>query len=449
MRKYFGTDGVRGRANINPMTADFALKLGQAAGNMFIKSGTPPHQIVIGKDTRLSCYMFESALVAGICSQGVDAIMVGVLPTPAIAFITRSLRANAGLVISASHNPYYDNGIKFFDGSGYKLADNVEEELERLVDNPPVPSDKVIGKAFRIETAIGRYVEYAKGSFDKNCDLRGLKIVVDCANGAAYRVAPLAIEELGAEIVIINAKPNGTNINEHCGATHTDSMAQKVIETGAHLGISFDGDGDRFIACDSDGNIIDGDLIMGICAKYMHAANKLNHSTIVATVMSNQGFVRSLGESGINVIRAGVGDRYVLEEMRKGGYNLGGEQSGHIIFSDLTTTGDGLISAFQLLEVIVKSGKSLKELASEFSIYPQVLHNVNVAKKVPLTELRETSKLIKKVEELLGEEGRVLVRYSGTEKKLRVMIEGSCQNKIDIWAAEIAEKAVHEILKRD
>lgn len=445
MRKYFGTDGVRGTANIAPMTADFALKLGQALGRKFISIGSAPHQIVIGKDTRLSCYMFEAAMVAGICSQGVDAVLVGSIPTPAIAFMTRSIRANAGAVISASHNPYYDNGIKFFDSEGYKLPDEMELELERMVDSEPVVAPGRIGRALRIETAVGRYVEFAKNTFDKNLDLRGLKVVVDCANGASYKVAPMAIAELGADTVVINDEPSGTNINDNCGATAPEGMARMVKETGSDLGISFDGDGDRLIVADHEGNIVDGDFIMGICAMAMKKRDLLAENTLVATVMSNQGFVNSLNKHGINVIRSGVGDRYVFEAMQNGGYNLGGEQSGHIIFKDFINTGDGLISALQLLKVIVREGKSLKDLTSSIQVYPQTLKNVEVSEKIPLEKLTVTSKLINEVSRVMGDEGRVLVRYSGTEKKLRVMIEGQDDVLINEYASNIADSAVTEI----
>ncbi len=445
MRKYFGTDGVRGKANVFPMTADFALKLGQAVGHKFLTIGTPPHQIVIGKDTRRSCYMFEAALMSGICSQGVDAILVGVLPTPAISFITRSLRANAGVVISASHNPYYDNGIKFFNAAGQKLPDDMELELEKMVEAGVPPSADHIGRAFRIETAVGRYVEFAKTSFDKDFDLRGLKVVIDCANGATYKVSPSAIEELGAEITVINNKPNGTNINDRCGATAPEGMAAKVLEIGADIGISFDGDGDRLIACDSRGNIVDGDYIMGICAISMKARNRLAKDTVVATVMSNQGFVKSMNDRGIAVIRAPVGDRYVLEAMKAGGYNLGGEQSGHIIFSDYISTGDGLISALQLLKVMIREEKPLHELAAGIVSFPQVLKNIAVPKKVPLKDMPRTSKLIDEISKELGDAGRVLVRYSGTENKMRVMVEGQNQDAIEKQAQDIAELALKEL----
>jgi phosphoglucosamine mutase len=442
--KYFGTDGIRGKANLFPLTAEFALKLGLAAGEKFVKEGRH-QQIVIGKDTRLSCYMFEAALAAGICSKGVDAVLVGPVPTPAIAFMTRSIRACAGIVISASHNPYYDNGIKFFDATGYKLPDETENELSELADGDIPLSADVIGKILRIETAVGRYVEYVKSSFDKTLDLRGLKIVVDCANGACYKVAPAAISELGADTVVINASPNGTNINDNAGSTSPEGMIKKVLETGADMGISFDGDGDRVIVCDKDGSIVDGDFIMGICAIDMKKREKLNKNTVVGTVMSNIGFENSLARFGIKLERTQVGDRYVIENMRKNGYNLGGEQSGHLIFTEYATTGDGLISALQLLKVIISTGIPLSALKKQIEIYPQILLNMKVAKKVPLSELPATEKLIKKIERELGNDGRILVRYSGTENKLRVMAEGKDAAKINEYAGEIIKSAEKEL----
>lgn len=447
MRKYFGTDGVRGKANHYPMTPDFALKLGQAAATIF-KRGAKKHKIVIGKDTRISSYMFEYAIASGICSMGVDVVLVGVLPTPAISFITRSLRADAGIVISASHNPYYDNGIKFFSSDGYKLPDDVELEMERIIDSGEISLDPVVGRVTRIETAIGRYVEFAKSSFDKSYDLSGLKIVLDCANGAMYKVAPMAFSELGADVVVINDKPNGYNINENCGAVYPDTLAKKVIEVGADLGISFDGDGDRAIFVDEHGVVVDGDYILGICGKFMKERGLLNNDTLVATVMSNIGFEKSLNKIGINVVRCDVGDRYVIEKMRSLGINLGGEQSGHIIFSDYNTTGDGLITALQLLKVIVLTGKRLSELQEFISVYPQVLKNTVVPQKIPINELKNTSKLIKDFSEQLGSDGRILVRYSGTENKLRVMVEGADYQKIDYIANSITATAVKEINSR-
>lgn len=448
MRQYFGTDGVRGKANVHPLTADFALKLGRAAAGLFRQNDETHRKIVIGKDTRLSCYMFENALVSGICSAGIDAVMVGVLPTPAVAFLTKSLRADAGVVISASHNPYYDNGIKFFDANGQKLPDVTEAEIERMIDNnePSVNSEN-IGRATRIETAIGRYVEFVKNTFPKAIDLKGLKIVLDCANGAAYRVGPLALSELGAELILINVNPDGININDKCGAVHPENMALAVKEYGADVGISFDGDADRVVFADENGEILDGDKIMGVCAIEMMKNGYLRNNTIVATVMSNLGFEHSMNKNGVKLIRSQVGDRYVMEDMIKNDCNLGGEQSGHLIFSDLNTTGDGLISAMQLLSVMVNSGKTLSELCSFIETYPQVLKNVVVKSKIPLEKLDNTTKLISKIEKELGTGGRVLVRYSGTETKLRVMTEGRDKAIIVAFADEIAACAISEIDK--
>lgn len=446
MRKYFGTDGVRGRANVEPMTADFAIKLGRAAAGLFRNNSDTHRKIVVGKDTRLSCYMFENALVAGICSAGIDAVMVGVLPTPAVAFLTKSLRADAGVVISASHNPYYDNGIKFFNANGYKLADVTELEIERMIDeNEPALSFERIGKASRIETAAGRYVEFVKNAFSKSIDLKGVKIVLDCANGASYRVGPLALSELGAELVLMNVKPDGTNINENCGAVHPEAMAAEVVKHGADIGISFDGDADRVIFADEKGNIVDGDKIMGVCALEMMKEGCLNNDSIVVTVMSNIGFERSMNKMGVSLIRSKVGDRYVVEDMNKHGCNLGGEQSGHLIFSDYNTTGDGLISSMRLLSAVVKSGKPLSELCSFIETYPQVLKNVPVKERIPFENLTETAELIKQAEAKLASSGRVFLRYSGTENKLRVMIEGRDYDMIDALAEEIAAVAVKEI----
>ncbi|BAI80503.1 phosphoglucosamine mutase [Deferribacter desulfuricans SSM1] len=447
MRKFFGTDGIRGRANIYPMVSDFALKLGKAIATIF-KNGNRKHKIVIGKDTRISGYMFENAIVSGICSVGVDAVLLGVLPTPAIAFITKSLRADAGVVISASHNPYYDNGIKFFGPDGYKLNDELELEIEKLIEKDNFDlSPSNIGKAYRIETAIGRYVEYVKSTFDRDIDLKGLKIVIDCANGATYKVAPMAISELGADVIVINDKPNGFNINDGCGAVNPEKLQGEVIKNNADLGISFDGDGDRVIFVDEKGEVVDGDYIMGICANYMNKQGLLNNSTVVATVMSNIGFENSLKREGIKIIRSQVGDRYVLEEMLKGGYNLGGEQSGHIIFSDYNTTGDGLISALQLLKVLVKSGETLNRIKKFIEVYPQKLKNLPVDEKVPLEKLSKLKNVIDEIENELQGDGRVLVRYSGTENKLRIMVEAIYEDKIDMYIDRICEVAIEDINK--
>jgi len=450
MRKYFGTDGVRGKANQFPMTATFALRLGQAVARHFSTGGKKIHRIVIGKDTRISGYMFESALVAGITSMGLDAILVGVLPTPAIAYITRGLRADAGVVISASHNPYYDNGIKFFSGDGYKLPDDVEKLIERIteemISNGEVPiSSERIGKAYRIDTAVGRYVEFAKSTFDKDIDLSGLRLVVDCSNGANYKVGPMAFEELGAKISIIGNEPDGMNINSGCGSVYPEAMCAKVIEKSADIGIAFDGDGDRVMFSDENGELVDGDIIMGICARQMHNEGLLKKSTMVCTVMSNYGFEKSMEREGIKLVRTDVGDRYVMSEMLQNGYNLGGEQSGHIIFSDYNTTGDGLVSAMQLLKVIVRTGKPLSELKKFITLYPQILKNYKVKNKISIDKLSKTSKEIEAVNKELEGTGRVLVRYSGTENKLRVMLEGENLAKITEFAENIGTLAVKEI----
>jgi len=452
LRKYFGTDGVRGRANIFPMTASFALRLGQAAAQQF-KNGKKTHRIVVGKDTRLSGYLFENALVAGICSMGVDAVQIGVIPTPAIAFITRSLRADAGVVISASHNPYYDNGIKFFSSDGLKLPDEVElaieEKTDKMIHGGEISiSAETIGKAYRIDTAVGRYVEFVKSSLDKDLDLMGMKIVMDCANGSAYRVAPMAMMELGAAVTTIGVEPDGRNINDGVGSVYPEKCAELVKKQGADVGISFDGDADRVIFTDENGEVVDGDIIMGICARQMKAEGRLNGNTLVATVMSNYGFEKSMNGIDINLERCQVGDRYVLARMLEGGYNIGGEQSGHMIFSDYNTTGDGMVSAIQLLKVMRRTGKPLSELKKFIELYPQVLINQKVDQKIPLEELPETSALIKSVEEKLKGRGRVLVRYSGTENKIRVMTEGHDNDEITAMAQEITCTVVNEIGKK-
>ena len=371
--------------------------------------------------------------------------MVGVLPTPAIAFLTKSIRADAGVVISASHNPYYDNGIKFFNANGYKLPDMTEHEIERMIDNnEPALDPEEIGKAYRIE-GIGRYVEFVKNTFPKNIDLKGMKIVLDCANGAAYKAAPLALRELGADLILLNIEPNGKNINDNCGAVHPESMAQAVVKHKADVGISFDGDADRVVFADENGEIIDGDKIMGICAIEMMDKGILRNNTIVATIMSNLGFEYSMNKKGIKLIRSQVGDRYVMEDMIKHNCNLGGEQSGHLIFSDFNTTGDGLISAMQLLGILVTKNKKLSELCSFIESYPQILKNVVVDKKIPLEQLTKTSELINKITKELGSTGRVLVRYSGTENKLRVMIEGKDENIVSNYVEDIIVSANKEI----
>ena len=448
-KKLFGTDGVRGVANIDPMTTEMAMQLGRAAAFVFKHEENRRHRIVIGKDTRLSGYMIENALVAGICSMGVDVLVVGPLPTPGIAFITSSMRADAGVVISASHNPYQDNGIKFFSKTGYKLPDELELKIEELIINHRLdelrPIADEVGKAYRIDDAIGRYVVFLKNTYPKDLDLQGLRIVLDCAHGAGYKVAPCVLTELGAEVIPIGVKPNGTNINEGCGSMHPEVMAEKVREYRADLGIALDGDADRVIFVDEKGVEVDGDHIMALCGTELIKTGQLKKKTVVATVMSNMGLDIAMKKAGGKVIRTDVGDRYVVEEMLKNGYNLGGEQSGHMIFLDHNTTGDGILSALQVLAIIKRSGKPLSELAQVMTSLPQVLVNVKVRKKADLQEIAPIKKVIDEVEAELGDNGRVLVRYSGTEPLLRVMIEGEDQERIDVLADQVAA-AVREHL---
>ena len=443
MKKLFGTDGVRGVANIYPMTTEMAMQIGRAAAYIF-KDGQRRHRVVIGKDTRLSGYMLENALCAGINSMGVDVLLVGPLPTPGIANITSSMRADAGVVISASHNPFQDNGIKFFSRDGFKLPDEMELKIEELIFSKQIdslrPTATEVGKAYRIDDAIGRYVVFLKSTFPKELDLTGLKIVLDCANGAAYKVAPAVFEELGAEVVTIGVKPNGTNINADCGSLHPEVISAAVKEHRADLGIALDGDADRVIFVDESGKEVDGDHIMALCAIDLLKQKKLRKSTVVATVMSNMGLDIALKSAGGKVIKTAVGDRYVVEEMRRGGYNLGGEQSGHMIFIDHNTTGDGTLTALQVLAIMRRHNKSLSELARVMTPLPQVLVNVRVAEKRDIMTIPEIDRLIRGIEEKIKDEGRILIRYSGTEPLLRIMIEGRDKDQISGWAKEIADK---------
>jgi len=449
MKKLFGTDGVRGVANIHPMTTETAMQLGRAAAYIFKSNSRRRHRIVIGKDTRLSGYMLESALVAGICSMGVDVLLVGPLPTPGIANITKSMRADAGVVISASHNPFQDNGIKFFSADGYKLPDEIELKMEKLLDSKKIealrPTATEVGKAFRIDDAAGRYIVFLKNSFPPELDLAGLKIVLDCGNGAAYKVAPAVFEELGAEVIPLGVKPNGTNINAGCGSLHPEVISEAVKQHRADIGIALDGDADRVIVCDEFGNEVNGDQIMAICATDMIARKQLKKKSLVATVMSNMGLDIALRKVGGKIIKTAVGDRYVVEEMRKGGYNLGGEQSGHLIFLDNNTTGDGVLAALQLLAVMRRQEKPLSELAEVMIPLPQVLVNVRVRERQDIMTIPTVAAAIKGVEEKLGNEGRVLIRYSGTEPLLRIMLEGQDKYEITGWANEIADLVKHQI----
>lgn len=425
-KKLFGTDGIRGIANIEPMTAETALKLGRAAAYVF-KQDERPHRFLIGKDTRLSGYLLETAMASGICSMGDDVLLVGPLPTPAIAFITRSLRADAGIVISASHNPYEYNGIKFFFHNGYKLPDAVEKKIEDLVFSGEIdsirPTAQAIGKAFRIDDAAGRYVEFAKSSLPKGMDFGHLRIVIDCANGATYKVAPTVFKELGAELIVIGDEPNGTNINKDCGSLYPENLIMKVRELKADIGFAFDGDGDRVIAVAENGELLDGDHVLAICGVFMKEQGLLQGNTIVTTVMANMGLDEILREHSIEIVKTKVGDRYVMESMGESGANLGGEQSGHIIFKDFNTTGDGLITALQLVRIMVEKKQSISELAKILFKFPQYIQNIKVAKKTPLEGISEIMEKKDRVEKTLGKTGRLLLRYSGTEPMVRIMIE--------------------------
>lgn len=449
MKKLFGTDGVRGVANIHPMTVETAMQLGRAAAYTLKGCHNKRHRIVIGKDTRISCYMLEAALMAGICSMGVDVLLVGPLPTPGIANITKSMRADAGVVISASHNPFQDNGIKFFSGDGFKLPDQIELKIEKLLESNKIdalrPTADEVGKAFRIDDAGGRYIVFLKNSFPQELDLGGMKIVLDCGNGAAYKVAPAVFSELGAEVIPLGVKPNGTNINDGCGSLHPEVISEAVKQHRADIGIALDGDADRVIVCDEFGNEVNGDQIMAICATDMLARKQLHKKTLVTTVMSNMGLDIALRKVGGKIIKTAVGDRYVVEEMRKGGYNLGGEQSGHLIFLDHNTTGDGVLAALQLLAVIRRSNKTVSELAEVMIPLPQVLVNVRVRQRTDIMTLPKVAAAIKGIEEKLGNEGRILIRYSGTEPLLRIMLEGQDMYEITEWANEIADLVRQEI----
>lgn len=443
MRKLFGTDGVRGVANVYPMTTEIAMQLGRAIAYISKGSSQRRHRIVIGKDTRLSGYMLENALVAGICSMGVDVLQVGPLPTPGIAHITKSMRADAGVVISASHNPFQDNGIKFFSGDGFKLPDEIELKIEKLLESKKIdalrPTATEVGKAFRIDDAAGRYTVFLKNSFPNEFDLAGLKIVLDCGNGAAYKIAPAVFEELGAEVIPLGVKPNGTNINAGCGSLHPEVISEAVRANRADIGIALDGDADRVIVCDEFGNEVNGDQIMAICATDLLERKLLRKKTLVATVMSNMGLDIALRKAGGKIIRTAVGDRYVVEEMRRGGYTLGGEQSGHLIFLDQNTTGDGVMAALQLLAVMRRRSLPLSELAGIMIPLPQVLVNVRVRSREDVMTIEPIAAAIREVEQKLGDTGRVLIRYSGTEPLLRIMIEGQNTYEITTWANQLAD----------
>lgn len=446
--KIFGTDGVRGHANKFPMTVEIALALGRAAGKIF-RRHKGKHRVVIGKDTRLSCYMFENALISGLCSMGVDTLMLGPMPTPAVAFITRAYRADAGVVISASHNPFNDNGIKFFSSEGFKLPDSWEEEMEALVAKDDfddcLPADDECGRNTKINDADGRYIEFAKATFPRKCSLKNIKIALDCANGAGYKVAPLVFRELDAQVFMYGNSPNGLNINDRCGSLHPETIQKAVIDHRADVGIALDGDADRVVMVDENAQIVDGDTILAICARDMQKKGILRNNKVVATVMSNLGFMKAMEQFGIEVVRSQVGDRYVIQDMLKHDANLGGEQSGHMIFLDHNTTGDGLVCALQVLRIMIETDSKLSDLATIFTRYPQACVNIKVASKPPLDSLHSVKEAQKSVEKTLGDSGRVLVRYSGTENICRIMVEGPKFKQVHQMANAIAAAVQNEI----
>lgn len=445
-KKIFGTDGVRGKANYAPMTVETALSLGRAAGQLF-RRNKAKHRVVIGKDTRLSCYMFENALISGLCSMGVDTLMVGPLPTPGVAFITKAYRADAGIVISASHNPYYDNGIKFFNAEGFKFPDSWERDIEELVVKNSfdafLPKDDDVGRNTKINDADGRYIEFVKAAFPRNLSLKNVKIALDCANGAAYKVAPLVFRELDAQVFVYGNTPNGLNINEGCGSLHPETVQKAVIDHRADVGIALDGDGDRVLMVDENAQLVDGDTILAICARDMLKKGQLRNKKVVATVMSNFGFIKAMEQLGIEVIRSQVGDRYVIQDMLKHDAVLGGEQSGHMIFLDHNTTGDGLVCALQVLRIMMETDSKLSDLASVFQRYPQAIVNVRVKSKPALDTLKKFNQAQADAQTTLGDSGRVLVRYSGTENICRVMVEGPKYKQVHEMAQKIAD-VIHE-----
>ncbi len=442
MKKLFGTDGIRGITNQHPMTAEVALNVGRAIAYLSKREGHSP-RIIIGKDTRISGDMFESSLISGICSMGVNAISVGVIPTPGIAFLTHNMRADAGIVISASHNPMQDNGIKIFKGDGFKLSDEKENQIEELVFANNMhklhPAPKELGKLSRMDDAAGRYVDFLKSTFPQEINPEGTKIVLDCANGATYRVAPAVFAELGVEVTTLFNQPDGKNINLNCGSQHPEALANEVLRQKADAGFAFDGDGDRVIAVDEKGNVLTGDRILAICSAILKKEGKLTNNLVVRTVMSNLGLSVAFQKLGIDSVFADVGDRYVLKEMLAKGAVIGGEDSGHIIFLQHHTTGDGLITALQVLAAMKKEGKPLSELASIMTVFPQILINLDVKKKPAIETVPEIMAAIKQVEEKLGNKGRVLVRYSGTQNMCRVMVEGPTKKETESYCRQIAD----------
>lgn len=445
-KKYFGTDGIRGTVNKFPMTAEIALKIGMAVGIKFgaqFTNGNHRHRVVIGKDTRLSGYVIEPALTAGFAAVGMDVFLVGPVPTPAVSMLTRSLRADIGIMISASHNPYYDNGIKIFDSEGHKLSDEVELEIEKMIDGDitsHLATSENLGRVKRLEDARGRYIEFVKNSFPKDKTLADLKIVVDCANGSSYAMAPTIFRELGAEVIEIGTEPNGFNINEKCGSTHPETLCYKVLETKADIGIALDGDADRVLIVNEQGHAVSGDKIIALIAEKLHNEGNLKKDTVIITQMSNLALENYLSYIGVSTIRTKVGDRYVLEEMKNSGCNFGGEQSGHIVLSNYSTTGDGLVAALQVLSVVCESKKPVSQVLNLYEAFPQVLKNIKFdGKRNPLEE-KSLQEFIAEKEKTLGNEGRILVRKSGTENLIRVMVEGKSLDEINKIADEIIAK---------
>ena len=447
-KKLFGTDGIRGVANRDPMSAEMALRVGKGIASI-VKTENRHNRILIGKDTRLSGYMLENALTAGICSMGINILLVGPLPTPAIAFLTVSMRSDAGVVISASHNSFQDNGIKIFNWDGFKLPDEMENKIEELVFSPSFglssPQVDEVGKAFRVDDAAGRYIMFLKYTFPKYLTLEGLRIVLDCANGAAYKVGPAVFEELGAKVIPLGVHPDGENINLNCGSLYPQKISDAVKQYHANIGIALDGDGDRVIFVDEYGKAVDGDQILAICAKEMIKNNTLNKNTLVATIMSNIGLEKAVESFGGRIIKTQVGDRYVVEELRRGGYNLGGEKSGHLVFLDYNTTCDGILTALQILSVMLKNNKPLSELSQVMQIFPQILISVDVNNRKDISHIPVISDQIKKAEDKLKGKGRVVVRPSGTESKIRVMVEGEDESEIKLIAEELAEVIKHSL----
>jgi phosphoglucosamine mutase len=449
-RSLFGTDGIRGVANVHPMTPELALALGRAVTFVAGRGRTHPPHVLIGKDTRLSGYMLETAIASGVTSMGGRVLLCGPVPTPAVAHLTVSMRADAGIVISASHNPYDDNGIKVFGADGFKLPDEAEAEIETLVRDPERLGERrtgpAIGRAMKLEDARGRYVAFVKNTFPRDLTLDGVRVVVDAAHGAAYAVAPLVFTELGAKVHAIGVRPNGTNINREVGALHPDHARGEVVRRGASIGIALDGDADRVIVIDEKGQIVDGDAVMAMCATRLKRDGELRRDTVVATVMSNLGLERALGEQGIALVRTAVGDRYVVEAMRKGGFNLGGEQSGHLIFLDHAQTGDGLIASLQVLALMIRTGQPLSELARQaLERVPQVVESATLPARRPLEEMAALARCTEAVRRSLGRDGRVLVRWSGTEPKLRVMVEGPDEQRIAAMAQELLAAARQDV----